>query len=152
MDEKLKNYALFAEIVSAVAIIISLAFVVMELRNNTAAIKSSSAQATADASRNFLLNIALDEEFSRVFLLPPSEENPFSDLDFQRFSLVSYSNLIYYQNIWIQWTLGAIDDRTWQTYRSLICTRWNPSSKSVWDRYKIRLHEEFIAFKEDCST
>ncbi len=47
---KLEKYALFAEIVSAIAIVVTLIFLIVEVRGNTDAIRAQTAQATFETS------------------------------------------------------------------------------------------------------
>ena len=53
------------KITAAVAVVVSLVFVGMEVRENTAAIQASTSQAVTGSSRDVLLNVALDEDFAR---------------------------------------------------------------------------------------
>jgi|Laugresp1bdmlbsn_1035097.scaffolds.fasta_scaffold25906_1 hypothetical protein len=102
MKTKLQDIALLAEIVGAVAIVISLFFVGMQLKENTAAVQANSSQASFDSSRQFLLGIALDEDLSRIRQTGSADPSSLTPLEYSRYSTVEYSNLIYYQSIWEQ--------------------------------------------------
>jgi hypothetical protein len=151
---RLENFALIAEIVAAAAVVVSLLFVGMQLRENTAAVRANSSQQSFDSSREFLLNIALDEDLSRIRQAGSADPSSLTPLEYQRYNLVEYGNLIYYQSIWIQWTLGAVDDRAWQHYKRLLCNGFTgPGTRLVWERAKFILDPEFVRMaEEECAN
>lgn len=150
MKTKLENIALLAEIVGAVAIVISLFFVGIQLAENTAAVRANSAQSSFDASRQFLLGVALDADLSRIRQAGSANPDSLTPLEFARYNTVEYSNLIYYQSIWIQWTLGAVDDRVWQQYRRILCGGFSsPGFSRVWEPRRDLLDPEFVRMAEE---
>lgn len=153
MKTKLQDIALLAEIVGAVAIVISLFFVGMQLKENTAAVQANSSQASFDSSRQFLLGIALDEDLSRIRQTGSADPSSLTTLEYYRYNTVEYSNLVYYQSIWVQWTLGAVDDRVWGQYRRILCSGFNnPGFSRVWEQRKAILDNEFVRMAESCEN
>ena len=49
-----------------IGVILGLLLLVVEIRQNTAASRAQTAQAIIDSSRNFLVGIAMDENFARL--------------------------------------------------------------------------------------
>lgn len=151
MKSKLEEFALIAEIVGAVAIVISLLFVGMQLRENTSAVQANSSQSSFDASRQFLLDIALDEDLSRIRQTGGDDPSSLTPLEYSRYSALEYSNFLYYQSIWIQWTLGIVDDRVWRQYKTILCRGLtSPGISLVWEQRKPILDDEFIHMADTC--
>ena len=119
----LTSLAQLAEVVAAVGVVASLVYVGMELNENTAAVRAGTSQAIFDSSREFVLDVALSEDLSRIRSLGESDISQLTDLEADRFRGLVLGNWIYFQNVWIQWTLGVVDDRVWETYLRLFCTQ-----------------------------
>jgi hypothetical protein len=56
----------WAELVGIIALLLSLAFVGMEIRQNTAAVRGATMQAISDASSSYMLDSSLDERISAI--------------------------------------------------------------------------------------
>ena len=63
---KLSEFAQMAEIIVAIGVVVSLIFVGIGVRENTATARAASSQSIFDSSRQFLLDIALSEDLSRI--------------------------------------------------------------------------------------
>lgn len=69
------------EVLSAVAVLLGLAFVGFELRQNTAAVEASSRQSTSDASVAWLLTIASDPELAHLWGVASKDLQNLSDTE-----------------------------------------------------------------------
>ena len=67
VKEKLQEYALLAEIISAVAIIASLLFVGVQLKQNDKTNQVNACQALTSESIDSLYQVALDREVATLF-------------------------------------------------------------------------------------
>ena len=63
---KLSELAQIAEIIAAIGLIVSLVFVGIGVRENTATARAASSQSIFESCRQFLLDIALSEDLSRI--------------------------------------------------------------------------------------
>jgi hypothetical protein len=133
------------------AVLAGLAALVVEIRTNTAAIQAASVQESVNSSREYLLNIALDEELSRIRLAGAGDYEGLSDLDAFRFHLQSRGNWLFHQNVWIQRELGVIDERAWETRMQIICsTLAEPGWRQEWEYNKPVLNPGFVRLAEGC--
>ena len=64
---KIKKAAAIAEVVSAVVVVISLLYVAYEVRQNTAAVKSTAYQSIHDAEDLFWQSISADTHLSAMY-------------------------------------------------------------------------------------
>jgi hypothetical protein len=147
------------EVSSAVAVLLGLAFVGFELRQNTAAVEASSRQSTADASVAWLLTIASDPELARLWGIASREPQELNETEAVQLHLLLRSQWIRFQNAFFQWKSGTLSDEDWDNYEGFICrtrtrTEANQNSASLrvatWDSHKAVLHSRFVDFVENC--
>jgi len=142
----LSSLAQIAEIVAAVGVIASLIYVGFELSENTAAVRAGTSQAIFDSSREFVLNVAVSDEISRIRSVGSSDLSDLSELEADRFRGLVLGNWIYFQNVWIQWTLGVVDDRVWETYVRIFCAQLEgPGTNQAFLQQKPLFDAEFVA-------
>ncbi len=145
---KLPELAQTAEIIAAIGFVVSLIFVGIEIRENTAAARAASSQQIFDSSRRFLLDVALSEDLSRIRTIGEINLNDLSELEVQRFGGLVLANWSFLQNVRIQRSLGAIDARVWDSYERMFCSqlKLGPGTLAVWKRQEPLYDPEFVAF------
>ncbi len=99
---KLSDVAPVAEIVGALGIVMSLIFVGVQIRENTAAARAAASQAIFDSSRGFLLDIALSDELSRIRRLGEADVSSLTPDEATRFGGLVLANWTFFENVWIQ--------------------------------------------------
>ena len=140
------------EIVAALGVIVSLVYVGIELQQNTLASRATTAQAIVDSSRNFLLDIAMNDEFDRVRRVGQADLSQLNEAEANRFSTYSRGNWLYFQNVWVQWTLGVVDDRIWRSMAAVICQiQALPGNREEWKKHKVILDPEFVDLVDRCT-
>jgi hypothetical protein len=111
VKEKLQEYALIAEIVSAVAVIVTLLFVGFELRRNTNAFYAQSRQAVLESSQEELFewtrNPDIHNSVIKQGILTPEEQTKIN------FFLLALLRVREYS--WLQYQDGIIDQEQWDT-------------------------------------
>lgn len=117
----LEDLANLAEIVGAVAIVISLIYVGQELRANTAAVKAASLQSITNSSSASMLAVVENGDFAGIRLQGDQDPTQLSETDRLRYVLYQRQMWFHFQNVWTQWGLGVIDDGVWMGYRNVIC-------------------------------
>lgn len=111
---KLDKVASIAEIVSAIAVVVSLLYVGYEVRRNTTAVKSTAYQAIHDAEDSFWLSLSDNAELSALWqsglelgldALRPEQRSQF---------VVTGRRLVYlFQNVHYQRRKRVVDDELW---------------------------------------
>ncbi len=149
---KLRDIAQVAEVVAAVGVIISLIYVGVGVKDNTAAVRAATVQSITNSSREVLVAVALDEDFARIRQLGESDWTALTDAEAFRFFQFNRQNWLYFQNVWIQWTLGVADDRVWWSFERVICSLVHqPGVWQEWPIHREVLDPEFVAVVEECS-
>jgi len=64
---KLKNVALIAEIISGVAVVVTLVFLVLSIRENTNVVRATAYAGLVDSANNFNTRVYSDPELIRLF-------------------------------------------------------------------------------------
>ena len=139
MKEKLQQYALVAEIVSALAIVLSLIFVGLQVKQgseqtaaNTEAIRSQVQQSLMKADQDLLLFSASHPRTLKVdSLTEDNEEN--AELRAQR-GLMFVAMLRTREYYWRQYRQGLLDEDTYISYVNATCQNIQDSKfvMSVW--------------------
>ena len=117
----LGDLANLAEIVGAIAIVISLIYVGQELRANTAAVKANSLQSITNSSSASMLAVVENGDFADIRLQGDKDPAQLSGADRLRYVLYQRQMWLHFQNVWTQWKLGVIDDGVWKGYQNIIC-------------------------------
>lgn len=147
----LGELAQIAEVVAAVAVIISLVYVGRELRSNTAAVKAASVQAVSDVSSETLLTMASDSALSRIRLAGSRDPASLTELDAYRYGVLMRQFWLIMQNVYLQNELEVIDARIWRGYERIICEVWTqPGVRANWPGHRNVLEAGFAAVVEEC--
>ena len=111
----LEQWALVAQIISAVAVIASLIFVGFQLKQATAAIRASSSQAHAALYTELVDSIIDNADFARLWSIGLSDPHALREEDWVRF--VAYASALFrlYESSRVQWLNGRLDNEHWHT-------------------------------------
>lgn len=134
----LEQASLVAQIVSAVAVIASLIFVGVQLRQATAAIRGSSSEAHAALYTELVHSIIDNADFARIWTVGLADPNALSEEEWVRF--VAYSSALFrqYETSRVQWQKGRLDPEHWHTVeRQAISFGQLPGLKAAWN---VRAH------------
>lgn len=147
----LAEIAQVAEIVASLGVVISLIYVAAELRSNTAAVKAATVQSITNSSRDVLVTVAANEGLARIRQIGEADPSALTDAEAFRFFQFSRQNWLYFQNIWIQWDLGVVDDRAWSSFDRIICGIYSrPGNRKEWPEHAAALDAQFVKVVESC--
>ena len=143
---KLEKWALIAEIVGAVAIVVTLVFVGLELNRNTNSIRASTYQSMINLSNDRITTVVESRELTALLLRDPSE---LDEVDLRRLDLWERSTFRMYENAFVQFTSGVIGENEWIGYRYLMC---GDTLSDAWnERHRYSLSPPFVDFIESCN-
>lgn len=138
---KIQQAALVAEIVGAVAVVISLLFVGVQLRSNARVMEAQAVfelrQSIAALQRDLTTNAELSSFLYRAY-------NDYSSLSAEerfRFDLWVGNVLNTYVGAWKHGTLGLVDDEDLRSWDMTLCRFLErPGARVVWDEGRRDLH------------
>ena len=154
-DLNLKNVNPLLEFVGGVAVLIGLVFVGLELRQNTSAVQAATLQSITEQSQEYLLLLASDAEINEIWRQGVAKPDELDEGQASRFTFLYRAQWIRFQNAFLQWRRGTLDDEDWAFYAGVICRAHgddgSPSARgSTWPDHKGALTAQFVNFVEDC--
>ena len=128
MKERLQEYALIAEIVSAVAIVISLLFVGFQIRENTTSNYALSYDQLLAGTIEWNLSFANNPDTIAAFLAWADSNDPVASLDpieADRGARIAQSIGQLYERAYFARFYGRLADNEWARYHTRICDFFN---------------------------
>ena len=116
-----------AEILSSVAILITLVYLVVEIGQNAEATQADTRQAMLASEQQYLQLFIDSPELSLLTIKPDM-----SDEERIRLSYLLLTFLRMREINWLQYENGTLDDVTWQTYRLTLIGQLTASQARTW--------------------
>ena len=145
MKEKLQEYALIAEIVGGVAIVISLVFVGLEIRHNNAISRTEAYQRNLDALnewRALVLTTGNAEAVLNFLSSGTIEEGKEAEIQ-----VLQSVALMVFDRAYFSYKNGIMDEAGWNRFYSILCPIWE-------NQFKITNNINFVSqdFREFSSN
>jgi hypothetical protein len=145
----LEQWALIAQIISAIAVIASLIFVGFQLGKATSAIRASSSQAHSSLYTDLVQSIIDNADFARSWSIGITDPKALSEEEWVRF--VAYASALFrlYESSRVQWLNGRLDEEHWHTIeRQAADFRHLPGLQLAWQLRGHWYSPEFRAWFE----
>lgn len=111
---KLEKLALVAEIVGAVAVVVSVLYVGLEVRQNSATLQAASFQAVSDSLTEFTASVGRDPELTRIYTTGLREgRHGLTDSEWSQFNLLMVAMVRRLENAYFQSHQGFIPAEQW---------------------------------------
>ncbi|MGR8946696.1 MAG: hypothetical protein ACU84Q_01525 [Gammaproteobacteria bacterium] len=140
----------FAEIVGAIAVVVSLWYVAIQIRQNTAATRYQTTQNLIAANSDANYMFANNGELAAIAMKGCYEPESMSDEERFRFSTWFFSYYNQFDFAYHQYLNGQIDEAMWEkmAYEMPLYVSSLPGVNEWWARDKKRLSKEFVAYME----
>ncbi len=139
MSPKLQAYAAIGEIVSAVAVVVSILFLAYEIRENTEVMRATAAAESRDSlasSSDLILNF--NNEMLDLMARTSQRTVSLDDLSAQdRFRMMSFQRSFFRraEAQFFRYQAGLLDEEVWGTVRNrVVFNIANPVWREIWDR------------------
>jgi len=137
------------------AVLVGLVFVGFELRQNTSAVEAATLQNLTASSQDYLLFIASDVELHRIWRQAAIDPSELTGPEVERVHLLFRAQWIRYQDAFLQWRRGTLNDEDWRFYEGFICRKVGDGRDAdyrvaTWENHKPVLAERFVEFVESC--
>jgi hypothetical protein len=143
----LGEWASIASVVSAVALIVSVIYVSIQIRHNTRAVRASAFQQVVDSFAGISLDIAKDKNLVDLYLRASQEFASLSDVERAQYSLMLLSFLRRAENVFFQTENQLLHTEHWSGIRDSIKAIVDPpGARDCWSAIKSRLNPEFRVF------
>ena len=136
------------EIIGFLSVVGSLAFVGVEIRQNTSAVRGATNQAISDQVGELMLTIATDDNLAELVkrLYDGETQDQFDPVDDMRLYMTIMTGLRRVENIFLQIEDGILDDRAFDRI-GLSFYRSN-YGQEIWQANKQFFDREFVPFFE----
>jgi len=144
---KLEKFSSLLEAISSVAVVITLIFLIVEIRQNTEALNAQSRQSVLVAAQTSLLKVVDHPEVIAAITKPgalTAEEN----IQIDAFFTASMRSREY---AWLQFRSGLIDEQQWKTELAVIRSVMSSARVRLWWRRLGRTYVsvEFAGFVDE---
>jgi hypothetical protein len=154
------NVKSLIELTGAIAVLLGLIFVGLELRQNTAAVEASTLQSLTDASVDYVTLLATDADLSRIWVKASTDSGQLTDEEATRLQFLIRGQWLRFQNAFLHWQRGTLNDEDWALYEGFICRVSTPGGDvnqgsdnirvTTWGAHKPVLLGAFAEFVEQC--
>lgn len=156
MNQKLSDWANLAEIVSGVAVIVSLIFLILGIRENTEITRAAAYDRNIDALNLLRAEVVRDSEIARRwYAYETGQAGTLEGID--RMQLDNQINITFsnYEKAYFNHQYGVLGDSEWTRYERQICIneeRLNSAPDLKADMETV-VTDEFVQYMEDlCSA
>ena len=140
----LNDLANLGQIIGALAVVISLFYVAHQIRQNTNAVRSATAQAVHEHFASWYHLLAADAELSQVVVNGLRDYASLSERDKARFIATFMAFLSYSQNAFLKWREGMLEPPLWMGWELLIMNLVSSAGgKGFWKERGYLFGEEF---------
>ncbi|MGQ0813516.1 MAG: hypothetical protein ACT4O1_03535 [Gemmatimonadota bacterium] len=133
----LQDFGSLAEILSAVAVLVSLVYLATQIRQNTIALRQTMSQSVAVGGTEFARSIYEDPDLSDLFFRGVASWHTLSASEQNRMRLVFHSQFRLWENLYFQHLHGVMDDEAWEGWNVLLIGYFHqPGIRAWWDTRK----------------
>lgn len=136
-----------AQILAAIAVIPSLIFVGLQMRQNTRAVRAATSQAHASTYLDVMRSIGDSEEVSRIMMVGVYSPEKLSDTDMFRFMILLATQFRFFDASYTQYRDGQLDEAHWRSIEQMILNNNGaPGYRIWWELRKNTLSGAFCAW------
>lgn len=145
----LNDLANLGQVVGAIAVVISLIYVALQIRQNTKAVRSATAQTVHEHFSNWYNLLAANAELSRIAANGLRDYASLSEQERVRFVATFMSFLSYSQNAFLKWREGLFEPALWLGWEQVMMNLFGaPGGKALWKERSYLFGEEFRKYIE----
>ena len=150
---KLKQWASFAEIIGAFAVVISLIYVGVQVNDSAGAVRSAAANDANVALQNWYIEIGTDQQSSELFYEALTSEEALSNKEEFQFIMIGHGGYLGCQNSDLLAEEGTIDTKLRDALTvAILGVKDTPGMRRYWRQRKRYLHSDFADYVEELLT
>ena len=149
MNQKLSEWASVAEIVSGVAVVLTLIFLAVGIRENTEITRAAAYDRSIDSLNQWRLGVMQDESLVRVWVAYLERDVPnLTKEDYFRLGLLLNTQWGVYEKSYFANQYGILGPAEWSRFEKNICIAYDGTHEAnVWNEIiSDRLTEEFLNY------
>lgn len=144
IKNKLTFITQIAEIISAIAVVLSLIYVGVQVNQNTKATQSAMRQSVADNDITYLMT-SLDNSILAVASYKVENDIELSGVEMSQLVARQHVNFRVFENAFYQYEQELLEPETWKRYRIIILDllKNNSASKKMWIQFRNSFTDSF---------
>jgi hypothetical protein len=143
----LSTLADLGDFVGGIAVLASLAYLALQIRQNTRSVRAASFQALVASISERIFTIAESPELAEIYFRGLRGEPPLSEQDTRRFALLLFGLIRLSSNAFVQYQAGLISKDQWRAFHSAAMVMLASRGGNVWwERSRPLFSEEFVSF------
>ena len=153
MKMKLKHWASIAEIIGALAVVISLVYVGIQVNDSAGAVRSAAANDANVALQAWYLQVGADRETSSIIYRGLMSEQALTNEEEFQFLMMMHGAFLGFQNSYLLAEEGTIDEELLNTMKTTIVNIHRlPGLKRYWRQRRSYLHPGFVEWVDRASV
>ena len=146
----LNDFANLGQLIGALVVVISLIYVALQIRQNTNAVRSATAQTVHEHFANWYHLIAADAELAQIAANGLRDYSSLSQQEKVRFIPTFMSFISYSQNAFLKWREGLLKPALWLGWEQVMMNLFGaPGGKALWKERSYLFGEEFRRYIEN---
>jgi hypothetical protein len=138
-----------AGIFAAVAVVLTVVYLAIQIRENTAATRSHTHYLATAALAETAAIIASDEKLSRIYNTGLATPDELDENEYFRFALIGTSQFRSFENLFFQYRSGFVDEDFWSGHRENILWFYHrPGMQVWWEEKRLGFSVSFREFLE----
>ena len=146
----LQDLGSIGNLIGAVAVVVSLVYLAIQVRQNTRAVRASTERAIFAQNMDFDRALVSDPELNRIWILGRAKPDQLTEEQTQRFRRLMSMYYRHFENLYFQHQDALVGDRVFDAWRTIgLELSKQPGALLWWNRYSGRvLTEEFRRYVE----
>jgi len=139
-----------AELLGSVAVVVTLLFLLKQLKTNSVMIQNSTAQGAADAIAAWARQLTENPELYRIYRMGLKNDSELSREERGLFDLTLFQAFNSISSIYVQYKNGGCGEDRWESEMRVFAANFNtPGGRASWQRQK---HLLDINFQREIET
>jgi len=138
-----------AELLGAVAVVASLAYLAVQIRQNTRAVRGAMYDSMARTNMDWLGPLVSDPQLAETFERAVDRWDGLGADDQRRINYLFIQLFRFWENVYYQSRQGTLEPRLWESWRHVMLSYFSrPGTRSWWRLRRGAFSEEFRRFLE----
>jgi hypothetical protein len=146
----LNDLANIGQVIGAIAVVVSLIYVALQIRQNTNAVRAATAQSLHEHFASWYHLIASDASLAELATNGLRDYTTLSDTEKARFVSLFMAFLAYFQNAFLKWKQGLLALSLWKSWEQVMMNLIGaPGGKALWKERAYLFDDEFRRHVEE---
>ncbi len=133
------------EIIGILAVVVSLVFVTIELRNNTNAINSQTNQGLAELHSDLMIATMENPELADLWVRGNGDPESLTEVELFRYRRIKDNLFNMWEQAFSSYTNGTLTDELWRGWNNIVTNICNKGNQYYWEQIGDGYGVEFTA-------